>query len=106
MALAASINRVPPLILDVVDAVASEASLGSGVLIDGALSSIPLSSDDPLPGFKCRSGRLAVSSSKLGWPMSLLAAGLIAWEHKHCSVTQHNTNCSHCQLHHFASREG
>ena len=70
MALAASFDCFPLLTVDVVEAVAREASLGRGVLIDMA----PSNAHDLAS--RCRSGRPAVSSSRLGWPMSLLAAGL------------------------------
>ena len=76
MALAASPDSVPPLKLDVVDALAKEASLGRGVSMEWPLLRALLSSVDDLPVLRCRSGRPAVSSSRLGWPMSLLAAGL------------------------------
>lgn len=70
MALAASFDSFPLLTLDVVETVATDASLGRGVLID-----IELSKFDSAV-LRCRSGRPAVNSSRSGWPMSLLAAGL------------------------------
>lgn len=87
IAFAASLERVPPLTVEVVDAVASEASLGRGVLTDGALSKAPLPPAGALLLLKCKFGRAAVSSSRLGWPMSLLAAGSNTCMHKHSGAT-------------------